>query len=214
MVQTKQQREVANFTGLQMNGIGEVIIIQDGTESLTIEADQEYLDKIITEVRNGQLVIDMKKDFHTYFDRITGHNMIFTLHIKNFYTLVQQGVASVVIEKLDTEDFALTNKGVGDIKVNNVTANKVTVGLEGTGTISINGTAHFVDVSSKGLGTYNGADLKAKEVVATLQGAGKLEVFASEQVTAKLNGVGNITYHGNPPKVEVSQNGIGSISKA
>ena len=61
------------------------------------------------------------------------------------------------------------------------------------------------------MGTIDAYGLIAKEAEVSVNGAAKLYVYASEKLTASVNGIGNIIYDGNPPVVVPQINGLGKI---
>ena len=55
-----ETRPVSGFTGIDLSGTGEVIIEQGETESLTIEADDNVLPVLTSEVEDSVLRLDQK----------------------------------------------------------------------------------------------------------------------------------------------------------
>jgi hypothetical protein len=58
-----EQREVGDFDRVVFSSIGELSIVQGDTESLTIQAESNVLQRIVTEVRGNVLHIEMKTSF-------------------------------------------------------------------------------------------------------------------------------------------------------
>jgi len=56
------------------------------------------------------------------------------------------------------------------------------------------------------------ARVVTRDVTATANGAGNLDVSATGRLVATVNGVGSINYAGKPAQVETAINGVGSIS--
>jgi hypothetical protein len=54
-----EDRQVSGFDGIAFDGIGELIITQGDTESLTVQADENVMPHIVTEVRGSELNIHM-----------------------------------------------------------------------------------------------------------------------------------------------------------
>ena len=52
-----ERRQASNFDSVTLLGSGEVIIVQDGEESLTIETDDNILQYITSEVSGGTLIL-------------------------------------------------------------------------------------------------------------------------------------------------------------
>jgi hypothetical protein len=80
-----EKREVSNFNQVVLQDIGHLIITQGENEALTVDADQDLLAKIITEVRNGKLYLSLGKD---WLDRLTSLATLFeNRKIKYYLTL-------------------------------------------------------------------------------------------------------------------------------
>jgi len=65
MAQSRETREVSNFNALSVSSAFEVEISVGNEESLEIEAEDRYMDDIITEVRGGTLVIRIEESRET-----------------------------------------------------------------------------------------------------------------------------------------------------
>ncbi|NTV37818.1 MAG: hypothetical protein HGA82_01265 [Anaerolineales bacterium] len=59
-----ETRQVSGFTAVDFSGAGEVEIIQDGTESITIETDDDVMEHVTTEVHGGTLYVGFDFDGH------------------------------------------------------------------------------------------------------------------------------------------------------
>ena len=57
---TSELREVSGFEEAELKGIGNLSIEQADSESFTVEAEEDIVPKISTEVKNDRLIIDPK----------------------------------------------------------------------------------------------------------------------------------------------------------
>jgi hypothetical protein len=60
-----ETRQVSGFDKVSVSGGGELIIIQDGTESVTVETDDNLMQYLVAEVRGGTLDLYLEKDHMT-----------------------------------------------------------------------------------------------------------------------------------------------------
>ena len=60
----KQERDVSNFKGIDVGGAFKVFLTQGDTEKLVLEADQNLMDVIETDVRAGVLRIKTSEDIN------------------------------------------------------------------------------------------------------------------------------------------------------
>jgi hypothetical protein len=204
-----EKRNVGNFTGVQTEDVISVEV-KNGPETVVdVEADDNVLPHIKTEVKNGQLRV--------YFKNIMS---IGDVHAKVYVTapvineLDVSGAASINSTGiLKTNDkMKLFISGAGNIKAQ-LDAPDVAVDVSGSGSADLEGrTRHFsTDVS--GAGNIKALDLLAETGDAKVSGAGSIRIHASVKLTAKVSGAGDVYYRGNP-SLEQSVSGAGSVHKA
>jgi hypothetical protein len=59
---TSEARDVSGFDKVELKGVGNLSLEQTGSESLTVEAEEEVLPKIRTEVENKRLIIGPERN--------------------------------------------------------------------------------------------------------------------------------------------------------
>jgi len=117
-----------------------------------------------------------------------------TITVPELTRMHLEGVGGTTLKQLAGESFELTYQGVGSTTVDG----KV---------------RHFV-LKAEGVGTLNARELDAQIVDARLAGVGSAKVRASESLTARVEGIGSLTYYGKPAKVTKSADGIGTVHAA
>jgi len=83
--------------------------------------------------------------------------------------------------------------------------------MDGVGTITLRGEGPSALFSTNGVGNIRAFDFIAETVDVTTNGVGNAEVHATVRLDAHSNGVGNITYDGNPTEGRQTAAGIGRI---
>ena len=66
----KETREVGSFTGIRVGGAFDISVKQTGKCSVVIEADDEIIKYVTTEVVNGTLKIGMKKSKPSCWNKV------------------------------------------------------------------------------------------------------------------------------------------------
>jgi hypothetical protein len=183
-----ESRDVSGFDEVELRGVGNLSIEQTGGESLTVEAEEDILPKLMTEVVNGRLIIGPEPGTTVRADE----QINYELTVENLNALEVSGAASVEADGIDTDRLA------------------VTVG--GAGTITTGGDADEQEVSVSGSGVYRAEDLESREAKISVAGAGSAVVNASEGLEADVSGAGSVEYVGDPT-VERDVSGAGRISK-
>jgi hypothetical protein len=106
-----------------------------------------------------------------------------------------------------------TSAGAGDIHVSGVKNDQLVLSNTGAANIEASGQTKFVDIKSSGAGNIETAKLQAERARVSVSGAANVDVYASQQLDVTVAGIGSVTYSGNPPVVNKSISGIGSVSK-
>lgn len=183
-----EQRNVGRFHGVRLEGVGKVLITQGDEESVSIEADDNVLEGVTTEVSAGILVIGME-------DMNLGDVKV---------------IAHVTVKEIDEVSLS----GAGSIEsVNELRCGTLECSLTGVGEIELKGSCDRQKISLSGVGKIQNDDMRSEECRARVSGVGNCEVNASESLDASVSGMGRIVYFGNPKDVKTSVSGIGSVKE-
>jgi hypothetical protein len=183
-----ESRPVSGVNSVSLSGVGELIIDQSGSESLTVEADDNFLPLITTEVRDGRLIIGFKENvIPTRTTRLR-----FTLNVRE-------------LEGIDLS-------GAGIVNVADLAGDVITINSSGAGTITTAGKVTNQRVNLSGAGSYDGANLDSENASVQLSGLGSAVVRASKTLDATISGAGSVEYIGSPT-VNQHISGAGSVKQ-
>jgi len=210
-----QKRDVRDFHRVVMQEWGELDITQGAEEALTVEADADMLDRIFSEVKNGELTLRVGRDWmerlqmglHT---SLTRPRIRYSLVVKNLSGLGMSGYGQATADALSTSTLALTLSGAGELKVRSLAAESLQVELSGGGSVTVAGQSRQQSVLLSGVGRYDGGQLQSQAARVDIRGAGSATVWATGNLDVRLSGVGSVEYYGNPV-VRKSATGLGSI---
>jgi hypothetical protein len=210
-----ESREVRNFDRVHLQDFGDLDITQGAQESLTVEADEEILDKIRTTVRDGELILRIGGD---WLDRLgallttslTRPHIQYHLTVKHLTALLVSGAARVDVGDLTTGQLTVSLSGAGDVTFKSVTADGLEVKLAGAGRVEVSGKVKQQSVSLSGAGKYAGGKLESQQARVSMSGAGSATLWANQELDATLSGMGSVEYYGDP-RVKTSISGLGSI---
>lgn len=188
-VAASEARTVGDFT--RIHSEGSIVIdvqVKDGVaRTVEVRTDDNLLSMVRTEVSEGVLEIDAA----------SGINATTDVRVK----VTTPSLAGIHLEGANR--LALDIDSPGDIEVH----------IEGAGRMRANGRVGKLTVHSEGAGTIEAADLVAKSVDVTIEGAGRASVNATQALKARIEGAGIVRYAGNPASVEKTVDGIGRISQ-
>ena len=181
-------REVSGFTGIELSGEGEVTIEQGEAESLTVEAEDNVLPVLTSEV-NGSVL---------------------RLGTRPRTTLMTRNPIRYRVQLPNLTSISLS--GSGSVSAENLQVNALQVDISGSGTMSLAGSADEQDVEMSGSGRYDAAGLRSRSVTLEISGSGNAAVAASERLRVDISGSGTVTYSGDPT-VDQSVSGSGRLIK-
>jgi hypothetical protein len=184
-----EERPVAGFTAVTLAGVGNVTVEIADTEGLTVKAEDNILPLLTSEVKDGTLVLGT---------------------VPNASFNATKPIEFHVRTKALT---GLTVSGTGNATARQVKAGKLTVTVNGTGNVTLAGTADELEATVAGTGNVQAEGLAAKRVKARVNGTGSAVVNATESLDATVAGVGSVEYTGNPPQVRESVSGVGKVRK-
>jgi hypothetical protein len=183
-----ESRSVSGFNSVKLKGTGQVVIEENGSESLTVTADDNLMSYLTTEVNGNQLVLGTKDNTNLSPSR----DIIYKLAVKDLNAIEMGGVGSIDAKGIHTD--------------------RLKVVLGGSGSISTAGTADEQEITLAGEGNYRAKDLTSKTATINIMGNGDVVLNTSQKLDANIMGSGSIKYIGDPV---VTQHilGSGSIQK-
>ena len=183
-----EQRNVADFTSVELAGSADVNILLGDTQSVNVQADDNIVPLIETKVVNGTLVIGTKP-----LTSISTSNGV---------------VVTVVAKSLQKVSLS----GSGNLHVGDMSGPDLVVELPGSGDVTVEGTVEHATMKMAGSGNIIGSALKAHTADVTLLGSGTITVYVDRSLNASLLGSGTIRYDGNPSQVTKNITGSGAIT--
>nr|WP_068888091.1 head GIN domain-containing protein [Pedobacter panaciterrae] len=209
---SNQQRQVSNFTGIEIGGSINAFVKLGNTESLRLEGDQEAIDNLITEVTNGVLTIKPKTKWNDWFKKFRNAKITAYITAKKITSLGLSGSGSIDVDgTINSSSLSIALSGSGNIKASaNVT--NFDGAISGSGGLSINGKAKESEIRISGSGTFSGKSFSVETLSAHVSGSGNVSIDAQQSINASISGSGNISYSGDP-KIQKSVSGSGSVRK-
>ena len=225
--ETREVRGLDEVRGVANATIGDLYIEIGESPSLRIEAEDNLIDYIETDVRGDVLHIETERgvnlrprdaiEFYLTVPTLesltvsgTGSAEAPDLAAKRFSVTVS-GTGDVQIESLDVNTAELEITGTGGVEIDRLQGARLEVKIGGTGTVTIeDGRVEHQEVELSGSGSYEARDLESETAQVEVSGVGTATLWATETLDAKVSGSGDIRYRGDPTvRSEVS--GVGGI---
>jgi hypothetical protein len=183
-----ESRSVSGFNQVSLSLIGSLTIEQGGEESLVIEAEDNFLPKIKTEVSGGRLNITTTNTAGF----LPNKSIKYMLKVKSLDLIELSGAADIVASNLSTDNLQVT--------------------VSGAGSVTINGKVARQQINLSGAGNYEASGLESKEARVTISGVGSATLKVSDKLDVTISGAGSVNYIGDPA-ITQSISGVGSLNK-
>ena len=180
-----EARTVPAFQSIELAGTLQVDVEVGKAASVTVTGEADLLDKVVTKVKDGVLVIDTKRDLPRRH------------HLR----------ATVTVPELA----AISLTGTGDMRVSGISSDSLAVRLPGTGAMTLTGSASTLKLSVDGTGNIAAKNLATKAATVDMSGTGSATLQVSQSLDARITGTGSIDVHGHPAQVRKSVTGVGAI---
>lgn len=213
-VEATEDREVGAFTGLRDTTSVDVDLsvgldLVEGEPSVSVTCDDNLLEHILTEVRDGVLVVHTPLGTNVL---PTARCFVLVSTTDALRSIENLGSAQVLAEGPLPDLTEVRSTGSGAVEVSGVDAVKLSASLTGSGRVRLDGAADRVDYDLSGSGSLDALDLAAIDADVRVTGSGSASLTATGDVVAHLSGSGNVVIEGDPDRVERHVTGSGDIT--
>ena len=204
-----ETRNISPFDGVSLSGNTDLYVKQDSVFSVRVEADENLMEYIITELDGSTLKIRSKDGANLKSSR----SIKVYVSAPSFNYFKAAGACDIFSENKITSSaaIAIDISGASDVKMELI-APKVEADLSGAGSLTLSGQTKDFKVDGSGSSDINCFDLQTENSVLELSGAGNADVFASVKLDVRVSGAADIKYKGNAT-VTQKISGAGSVKK-
>ena len=204
-------RQVARFDQVRFRGPGTLKITQTGHESLSIHAPAYVMSDVISEVKDGILLVGYKSPRVTSL-RVLREVISYDLCMKDIRRIIVTGSGSVVVPDLDNDLVRIEVNGSGKVNLDHLTADNLRIKIHGSGSIRVAGDVESQSIVINGSGRYEAESLVSDFVQLTLNGSGDIGVSVTDELNVVINGSGRVTYSGFPD-ISKAISGSGTLGR-
>jgi len=201
----KEDRQVSGFTKLEIGGASKVYLMQGDQEKLVIEADDDEISEIITEVNGNKLKISTKSGWGRSF-----HEMTIYLTFKDLEYIDFSGAVEVVSENaLSFNDLAMDISGAADLNLE-FTADRFEAEFSGASEVDFRGSCKSGYIELSGASDFDASEMEFVDLTVEVSGASDARVWASGTLNIDASGASSIRYKGSP-KISIDESGASSV---
>ena len=203
-----QEKQLSAYDRIEVLGSYDVIFTDGEVGKIKINAPDNILPLIQTEVSDGLLKIGTGKGRYKVKEPI----IIYVPVDSRLKQVDIKGSADIYTEKnLETKALNVGIYGSGDARLA-VDVFSLALEVVGAGDIRVSGRAKDLSIDISGSGDVEVPNLKAEKAVININGSGDVSAYVTENVDISIAGSGDVTIKGNPKKVKRIINGSGRVS--
>jgi len=198
----------SNFEVISVKQGINLYLTQGNSTEINVEADENILDLLITEVKNGELKVYFDKNVY----RAKARNVyLTTTTISKIRT--SSGAFLKSENTLQVKSLDLDSSSGSSIKIL-VNATEVTSESSSGANINVFGNTETFSVKASSGSTIDANELEAVDVYAKVSSGANINVNVSGKLTAKAGSGGGIDYEGSPKEVNKDTSSGGSVSRS
>lgn len=182
-------RTVADFTRVEAGGAIHVDVQVGSPQSVRVQADDNLLGHVLTEVDGGTLRLSMRPGSYE-----TKTQILVEVVTPSLAGLVLDGAAHAAVAGLEGGTLRLAASGAAEVE--------------------LRGRVDVLTADLSGAAELAAAELDAARVDIDVEGAGEAEVAARDELSADVSGAGKLRYHGKPQRLRAEASGAGSITES
>ena len=232
--------DIKGVTEIEMGGGSHIHITQGDTESLRVQGDKEWVNRVVVDQTGSKLTLSIKqktgKGWHL-FDWVSYNSyeesVDYFVQVKSLTKLQFSGAVNAELGEFTLKNLAIYASGATEMHLANLTAEdlymefsgasnlhaqKLSVGkmkaeFSGAANMDIktDSLAKFVVVEASGASNFWGKLLVAEQADMGASGASNIEIHAANFLRANASGASNIHYRGQP-KLDSHTSGASNVN--
>lgn len=208
----QDERSIGSFRGIAAGGTLNIQVTIGNKESLRLEGDEQAIADLITEIKDGILIIRPKTKWNDWSRKYRDAKITAYITAKKLSSLTMSGSGNMeILSPVNSTELVATLSGSGRIKAA-VKLKSFTGVISGSGSLNLKGTADQSNLTLSGSGNFSGKDFSVADLSAQISGSASVYINAEKSIEAVISGSGNILYTGDP-KIQKTIIGSGRIKK-
>jgi hypothetical protein len=202
-----KDRNVGSFSGIKVSSGIDVYLKQGNSESVSVEADENLHEYILTEVRGNVLNV-----YSEYNIRDAERKRVYVT-MKDINSIRTTSAGDVYGDgTIKGDRLELSASSAGDIKLN-VDVNDLYVDISSSGDITLTGETDNLKADLSSAGDLNAYELRSRDADVSVSSAGDADINVSEKMVARASSAGDINYKGDPKNVDAHSSSAGGIHR-
>ena len=206
---TTETRTTSDYEGVNCAGSLDYILVAGTEGKITLEGEENLLEYIVTEVKNGKLTVKVKDKVN--LKPSANKTIKVTIPFKDINEVSLAGSGDLWSDDtISSTNLEVSLAGSGDINLD-IQTTSVESSIAGSGDIKLSGKTTNLEASIAGSGDFEAFDLISDNTEVSISGSGDAQVVSNVSIKGRVSGSGDIAYKGNPTKEDTKVSGSGTI---
>jgi hypothetical protein len=167
--------------------------------------------KLLINQDGDLLTLSTEEDLNNNF--LARKELRINLNLKDLKELNYDGVGNVkTMGTFKVADVRLIGAGVGNLELD-LDAQQIDANFDMVGNINLQGKANRAFFTNNGVGNLDASNLIVKNMEINSSGIGNVEVHCSGDLSLMVDGIGKVSYSGNPRIIKKEVSGIGKVEE-
>lgn len=191
----QEERPVSGINSVLVANQGDLQIEIGNEERLVIEAEDNLMEYLESNVRNGRLILETRPSINLKNTR----PIRYTLTVKSLEGVSTTSSGNITAPALEGDIFSIESSSSGDINLEGLIADRLDVKMSSSGDVTIGSGAvskQTIHISSSGI--YDAQPVQSQEADVRLSSSGDASLSVSETLEGTLSSSGNVYYWGDP----------------
>ncbi len=204
---TEETRNISNFSSLRVSNGFDVFITEGDEIYLRVEADENLMEYIKTEVTGDELKIYSDVNIHMAKSKkiYVGYKKLKDIHISSAGDVKGENT-------LHTDNLKIRLSSAGDLKITTIT-DEIDIDISSSGNATLSGQTGYLHAGLSSAGDLNAFDLEAEKAHVSVSSAGDARVYVTREAHFNCSSAGDIVYRGNPEVIDSHTSSAGSIKR-
>lgn len=203
--------EIEGVKRLKLSGVFNVNISQYDQESLEISGSEDLIKKLKVKQTGDLLELTLREKDQGGF--LKNNSVQVNLVVADLTELKFEGAGNIrTSEILTLENLRISGNGVGNIQLE-IAAESVDSRLNFVGNMELKGETDEFKLVNEGIGNVDASQFTAQKVNLVSSGIGAVSVHCEDELSIRVDGIGSVSYTGNPTVISEKISGLGKINR-
>lgn len=202
-----EKRKASGFSGISVQESIKVELSYGENESVEVIADEDYINRVATEVKGDILSIYIKGNNWNSWNK----NILVKVTAKNINSLKASSSSSITTQNLiETDKLKIHTSSSAKVKAA-FKATKAMCIASSSSKVSLKGETEYFDAKVSSSASISAEGLKANKIDADASSSGKIVVNALDELVAHASSSGSIKYVSKPKTLDANTSSSGKV---